>query len=211
MRYYKIPEETIRRLPLYWRTINLMSSMGHTRISSKILAKLSHVNPWQIRKDLSYFGAFGTRGVGYDTIKLSAKIGAILRLKGTQKAALVGVGNLGMALLKYSGFSSYSFEISAAFDNNPQKIGKTINKVTIENILDLCKLKSRKIHFGIIAVPLIEAQEIADKLVDAGVCGILNFAPLTLKVPKKVTLINIDIALDLARLPYYMPANFSCK
>ncbi len=206
MRYYKIPDETIRRLPLYWRAINLMSDKGQKRASSQILADNTNINPWQIRKDLSYFGAFGTRGVGYDTRKLLDKISSILRLNDTQKAALVGVGNLGIALLKYPGFKLYGFDIIAAFDKNRQKIGKTVNNVTVENISRLKRLKNSEIYIGIIAVPWIEAQDIAGKLIDAGVCGILNFAPVTLKVPKKVTIINIDIALDLARLPYYMPA-----
>jgi redox-sensing transcriptional repressor len=194
---------------LYWRAVNLMSARGHIRISSMMLADISHINPWQIRKNLSYFGAFGTRGVGYDTDKLREKIGDILSLNGTQKAVLVGVGNLGIALLKYPGFKLYGFDIVAAFDNDKHKIGQTVNGITVQNTSKLCGLRERKIYIGIIAVPHTEAQYIARKLIDMGVCGLLNFAPLTLKVPKRVTIINIDIALDLARLPYYMPAKLA--
>ena len=206
MRYHKIPDETVKRLPLYWRTLKFMSAQGDTHVSSKKLADISHINPWQIRKDLSYFGALGVRGIGYETKKLSQKIGDILRLNGTQKAALIGVGNLGQALLKYSGFKSYGLDIIAAFDKHPQKIGKTVNQITVDNISKLHELKRSKIHIGIITVPEAQAQEVAVELVNVGVCGILNFAPLHLDLPKKVTVINIDIALDLALLPYYMPA-----
>jgi redox-sensing transcriptional repressor len=211
MRYHKIPDETVKRLPLYWRALKFMSAQGETHISSQKLSDISHINPWQIRKDLSYFGALGVRGIGYKTKKLSEKIGDILRLNGTQKAALVGVGNLGQALLKYSGFKSYGLEIIAAFDKNHKTIGKTINQVTIDNISKLRELKRSKIHIGIITVPEAEAQEVAVELVNAGVCGILNFAPLYLDLPKNVTVINIDIALDLALLPYYMPAKLVAR
>ncbi len=207
MRYHKIPDETVKRLPLYWRALKLMSARGDIHVSSQKLADISHINPWQIRKDLSYFGALGVRGIGYETKKLSETIGDILRLNGTQKAALVGVGNLGQALLKYSGSKSFGLDIIAAFDKHPQRIGKTVNQVKIDNISKLRELKRRKIHIGILTVPEAQAQEVAVELVNVGVCGILNFAPLHLDLPKKVTVINIDIALDLALLPYYMPAN----
>ena len=211
MRYHKIPDETVKRLPIYWRALKFISARGGTHISSQKLADISHINPWQIRKDLSYFGALGVRGIGYETKKLSQKIGDILRLNGIQKAALIGVGNLGQALLKYSGFKSYGLDIIAAFDKHPQRIGKTINQVKIDNISKLNELKRSKIHIGILTVPEAQAQEVALKLVDVGVCGILNFAPLHLDLPKKITVINIDIALDLALLPYYMPANLVSK
>ena len=191
---------------MYWRAVSTISSKGHKRISSEMLADITYINPWQIRKDLSFFGAFGTRGVGYETEVLREKIGDILKLNNTQKAALVGVGNLGIALLKYSGFKLYGFEIAAAFDNDSHKIGQTVNGITVESISKLSGLRQRKIFIGIIAVPYTMAQQIAEKLIDNGVCGLLNFAPLALQVPKTVTIINIDIALDLARLPYYMPA-----
>ena len=174
-----------------------------------MLADIANINPWQIRKDLSYFGAFGTRGIGYDTEILQEKIGGILRLNNTQKAVLVGVGNLGIALLKYSGFKLYGFDIVAAFDKDKTKIGQSINGITVESISKLSRLRDRRIYIGIIAVPYAEAQQIAAKLIAKGVCGLLNFAPMMLKVPKRVTIINIDIALDLARLPYYMPARLT--
>lgn len=206
MRYHKIPDETVRRLPIYLRGILNLSEQGHKSISSKRLAEYLGVTPWQIRKDFSYFGDFGTPGVGYDTENLARQISKILKLDPGHNAALIGVGNLGSALLAYDGFAKYGFNIKAAFDKDPQKIGKKKNNVTIENISKISSLKKRNMDLGIIATPADAAQEIADALVKAGVRGILNFSPLRVTVPKKVKVISIDIAMDLARLPYYMPA-----
>lgn len=206
MRYHKIPDETVRRLPVYLRGVLSLSEQGRKSVSSSYLAKLLGTTPWQIRKDFSYFGDFGTPGVGYDTENLARQISKILKLNCGHNAALVGVGNLGSALLAYGGFAIYGFDITAAFDKNPKKIGKKKNDVTIENISKISSLKKRDVHLGIIAVPGEAAQETADALVKAGVMGILNFSPRRITVPKKVKVISIDIAMDLARLPYYMPA-----
>ncbi len=207
MRYHKIPDETIRRLPVYLRGLLYLSGEGWQNVSSRDLADFLSVNPWQIRKDFSYFGDFGTRGIGYDIKTLVRQIGKILKLDAGHKAALVGVGNLGSAVLAYPGFRIYGFDIVAAFDADRKKIGKKIKCVTVEDISKLRDLKRKKIDLGIIAVPQEAAQEVADALVKAGVKGILNFAPCYLTVPKKIKVITIDIAMDLARLPYYMPAS----
>ena len=207
MRYHKIPDETVRRLPVYLRGLLFTSEQGGENISSKNLAGLVGVNSWQVRKDFSYFGDFGTRGVGYDVIKLAKQIKKILKLDIARKAALVGVGNLGSALLAYHGFAAYGFDIAFAFDANPKKVGRKIKNVVIEDISNLRTLKRRRITLGIIAVPQKAAQETADKLVNAGIKGILNFSPCYIAVPKRVKVITIDIAMDLARLPYYMPAS----
>jgi redox-sensing transcriptional repressor len=169
------------------------------------MADFLGVNPWQIRKDFSYFGEFGTPGVGYKIEKLTKEIGEILKLHVVWKAALVGAGNLGSAVLAYPGFKIYGFNIAAAFDVNPKKIGKKIGNVVIKDVSNLQTLKKRKINLAIIAVPRNAAQQTADALVKAGVKGILNFSPCYITVPKKVKVITIDIAMDLARLPYYMP------
>jgi redox-sensing transcriptional repressor len=205
MRYHKIPNETVRRLPVYLRGILLSAAQGAKSISSRDLAEFLGLTPWQIRKDFSYFGDFGTRGVGYDIGHLAKQIKKILRLDIINKAALVGVGNLGEALLAYPGFGIYGLNIAAAFDNDPEKIGKKVNSITVEDPDSLKMLKKRKITLGIVAVPRHAAQETADALVEAGVKGILNFAPCRVTVPKKVKVITIDIAMDLARLPYYIP------
>jgi len=206
MRYFKVPDETVRRLPMYLRGLLLSSEQGRESISSGDLADILGVNSSQIRKDFSYFGELGTRGVGYNIEKLSKHIKKILRLDVVQKAALVGVGNLGSVILAYPGFRVYGFDIAAVFDINPKKVGKKIKGITVEHVSNLWKLKKRKISVSIIAVPRDAAQQTADSLVKAGVRGILNFSPCYIVVPKKVKVITIDIAMDLARLPYYMPA-----
>ena len=211
MRYHKIPAETIRRLPLYLRELQLVIKEGRNNIrSSEFAADLGISSP-QIRKDFSYFGGFGTPGVGYDAKKLLCQLRDILKLRSTHKTALVGAGDLGSALLGYSGFSQLGFEIAAVFDVNPKKVGRTQNSVTVEDISKLNTLKRKGIRIAIIAVPPKAAQQTADKLVEVGVVGILNFAPCYLTVPKKVKVINIDIAMDIARLPYYLPRNLADK
>ena len=205
MRYHKIPDETVRRLPLYLRGLLFLLEQNQQNISSRDMADFLGVNHWQIRKDFSYFGEFGTPGVGYKIEKLAKEIKKILKLYIVRKAALVGVGNLGSAVLAYPGFKIYGFDIAAAFDVNPKKIGKKIGNVVIEDVSNLQTLKKRKINLAIIAVSRDAAQQTADALVKAGVKGILNFSPCYITVPKKVKVITIDIAMDLARLPYYMP------
>jgi len=175
-------------------------------VSSQNLADFTSVNPAQIRKDFSYFGDFGTRGIGYDIKTLTKEIKKILRLDVIHKVALVGVGNLGSALLAYPGFAVYGLHIAAAFDNDPRKIGKKVKGITIENVSNLNVLKKRNVGIGIITVPQDAAQKTADAMVGADVRGILNFSPCYITVPKKVKIITIDIAMDLACLSYYMPA-----
>ncbi len=207
MRYRKIPDETIRRLPVYLRGLMLLLEEGQKSVSSQNLAGFLGVNAWQIRKDFSYFGAFGTPGVGYDIERLVKQVKKILKLDIIKKAALVGVGNLGSAVLAYPGFRIYDFRVAAAFDSDPKKIGRKKGNLTIEDTSKLRTLKRRRISLAIIAVPREAAQQTADALVKAGVRGILNFSPCHITVPKKVKVITIDIAMDLARLPYYMPTN----
>jgi redox-sensing transcriptional repressor len=206
MRYSRIPNETIRRLPVYLRGLLFLSEQGQPSISSEKLADFIGTNPGQIRKDFSHFGNFGRRGVGYNIEKLAKEIKRILKLNIDQKAALIGVGNLGSAILAYPGFGIYGFNVAVAFDIDPKKVGRKIKNIEIENISKIQTLKRRKIKLAIIAVPRDAAQETSDSLVKAGIKGILNFSPCYITVPKKVKVITIDIAMDLARLPYYMPA-----
>lgn len=207
MRYHKIPDETVRRLPVYLRGAIHLSQQGIENVSSRGLAGVLGIKPWQIRKDFSYFGDFGTPGVGYHVDSLIKQIKRILRLDTEPRAVLVGVGNLGSALLAFPGFSLYGFEIGAAFDVDRRKIGRRRSGLMIEDVAQLSKLRRRRIDLGIIAVPEEAAQEIADDLVGAGIRGILNFSPRYIAVPKRVKVITIDIAMDLARLPYYMPSS----
>ncbi len=192
---------------MYLRGLLIFSEQGLENVSSQKLSELLRISPPQIRKDLSYFGAFGIPGVGYDTAKLAKQIRGILRIDTPNKTALVGLGNIGSALLKYPGFGGYGLEICAVFDKDPNKIGKTVKKVEVEDVSKLSTLRKKGIVLGIIAVPADAAQEVANGLVEAGIRGILNFAPYYLDVPKKVKVISIDIAMDLARLPYYLPAS----
>jgi len=205
MKYRKVPDETIRRLPIYLRALTFSKALSKERMSSRDLAEFVGVNSWQIRKDFSYFGDFGTPGVGYNIEKLSVQIKRILKLDVAKRAALVGVGNLGLAVLAYPGFKMYSFNIAAAFDINPKKIGRKISNIAIEDISKISTLKKRGISIAIITVPRDAAQSTAEALLKAGVKGILNFSPCYITVPRKVKVITIDIAMDLARLPYYMP------
>lgn len=204
MDFRKIPNETIRRLPIYLRGLKLLCKQGINNISSLKLGEFVDVNSWQVRKDFSYFGSFGTPGVGYDVTKLVRQINKILKLDVVQKMALVGLGNLGSAIQAYGGFSIYEFEIAAIFDIDPEKVGTKTNNIVVENVSRIKLLKKRKIDLSIVAVPSSSAQGVVDALVKAGVKGILNFAPCYLKAPKKVKIINIDIASDLACLPYYI-------
>ena len=184
----------------------MSAGQGLDHISSQSLAEFVGVKSWQIRKDFSYFGDFGTPGVGYHIEKLARQIKKILRLDAVRKAALVGVGDLGSALLAYPGFRTYGLDIVAAFDVDPEKIGATISGVEIEELAKITELRDRGITLAIVAVPRAAAQFTVDKLVAVGVRGVLNFAPCKLAAPKRVKVITLDIAMELARLPYYMPA-----
>ncbi len=207
MRYHKIPDETVRRLPVYLRGAIHLSKKGVENVSSAGLAGLLGLKPWLIRKDFSYFGDFGTPGVGYRLDSLIKEINKILRLDTGPKAVLVGVGNLGSALLAFPGFKMYGFEIAAAFDADKRKIGRIKSGVPIQDVAQLARIRRRRIDLGIVAVPEGPAQEVTDALVAAGIRGILNFSPRYIAVPKRVKVITIDIAMDLARLPYYMPSS----
>lgn len=205
MRYHKIPDETVRRLPIYLRGLMFSAEKGQDHISSQALADFVGVNSWQIRKDFSYFGDFGTPGVGYNIANLRKEIKKILRLDIVKKAALVGVGDLGSALLAYPGFGAYGLNIIAAFDADPEKIGTKVSGIEIEDVSRLDELKTRGIKLAIVAVPRTAAQEIVDKLIETGIWGILNFAPCKIEAPSGVKVVTLDIAMELAGLPYYMP------
>jgi redox-sensing transcriptional repressor len=204
MKSKKIPDEAVRRLPIYLRGLLSLSEQGDKNISSKRLADVLGVNHCQIRKDLSYFGGFGTPGIGYNIEKLKRQIKNILKLGMSHKAALVGVGNLGSAVLKYQGFGMFGFDIVAAFDNDPKKIGRRVGNIAIDDVSNIQSLRLKKVEIGIITVPCEAAQETFNNLVAAGVKGILSFSPCYKTGRQKVKVITIDIAMDLARLPYYI-------
>ena len=200
-----IPEATIRRLPLYLRTLNRLHNEGQTNLSSKSLAEIMDVKPAQIRKDFSYFGVFGTRGKGYKVERLIDEIRSILKLQDTLKIALVGVGNIGSALLSYPGFDARGFKIKLAFDKDPQLIGKSIGGVKISDIEKMEELiRKHQIKLAIIAVPSASAEIVAKRLAKAEIKGILNFAPINLDLDEEVKVTQVDISLELERLSYYL-------
>jgi redox-sensing transcriptional repressor len=204
MRYAKIPDQTIRRLPLYLRALFFVTEQGLSEVSSKDLAQYVGVHAWQVRKDFSFFGEFGRPGVGYRVSLLTEQIKTILRLDTEQKAVLVGVGNLGAAVLSFSGFKKYNLEIVAAFDADLTKIGQCANGVEVMEIGHFNVLSELGVTLAIVTVPGEVAQDMVDQLVDVGIKGILNFTSCRLIVPDHVRVTNIDIGMDLASLPYYI-------
>lgn len=204
MRNAKIPEAAIKRLPVYLRILGDLMAEEVEIVSSADLAGRTGFSPEQIRKDLAYFGAFGTRGVGYDTEVLSRRIRRILGLHKGVNAALVGAGNLGTALARYSLTKHKDVRIVGIFDNDWDKIGKEIQGVEIRPLEDLPQFcKDQSVRIGIITVPVSEAQKVADVLVRAGAEAILNFSPTKLKVPPGIYVQNIDLTIELQSLAYY--------
>ena len=205
MKTEKISETVVRRLPIYLRFLKELNSKNIQTISSKDLGRKLNLNPAQIRKDLAYFGEFGKKGIGYDVPYLIDKIRQILKLNQTIHVALVGAGNLGHALCNYNTYLKENMKITAVFDNNPQKIGKAINNLTVLPMSSLADVvKEQKIRVGIITVPALEAQTVADQFVEAGVEAILNFAPVIIRVPSHVRIHHADFTAELHSLAYYL-------
>lgn len=200
-----ISKATVDRLPLYFRTLRLAQDEGIDIISSDELGRRLGITPEQIRKDLASFGQFGKKGVGYYVNELKRNVGEILGLNNHWNIAVVGIGHLGAALANYQNFVSLGFNLVALFDQDPKVIGKTVNHVTVEDIRNVKEIvKERKIQIGIIAVPAAFAQGVADKLVDAGIKGIWNFAPIKMEVPDSMHIINEDLSIGLSSLSYYI-------
>ena len=201
----KIPVTTVNRMSLYLRIFSQIEKSGTETISSRELADLSGMNPAQVRKDLAYFGQFGRRGVGYAVASLKKQIRSILGLDRDWKAAIIGAGRLGQALMMYSGFGDYNFEVVAAFDTDPDKIGWELEGIAIHDLADLAaKARSRRIDIAIICVPAGAAQDVANKVVQSNIPAILNFAPAYLQVPRGVLLRNVDFASELEALAYFL-------
>jgi redox-sensing transcriptional repressor len=197
----KIPELAVPRLSQYYRA--LIEPEGRDVISSEEMAAQTGYSAAQIRKDLTYFGQFGTPGRGYNVDDLRRSLQHILGIDKDWNLALVGAGNLGAALLGYKGLRRPGFRLVAGFDKDPEKIGQTIEGVPILSLDSLEeKVRSESIRMAILTVPQGSAQDVADLLVKAGIRAILNFAPVRLKVPDHVTLHNIDVAVELERLSF---------
>ena len=199
-----IPDATVSRLPIYLRSLVELVSKGQVTVSSARLAELAGVNAAKVRKDLSYLGTYGVRGVGYDVEYLLGQVGEALGLDVEAPVVIVGMGNLGQALAHYGGFSSRGFPIVALVDASPDKVGQVIEGIAISHIDALPELVDRlQISVGIISTPAGAAQDVADALVDAGVRSILTFAPTILQVPDSVPLRKVDVATELQILSYY--------
>ena len=200
-----VPEVVIRRLPLYVRVLTQFSSHGSAVISSEQLGLQLHMTPAQIRKDLSYFGRFGKQGSGYDVTMLEQQLRSILGLDRAWNAAVIGMGRLGRAVVSYPGFAPEGFNILAAFDINNDIVGQTISGLRVRSISQLATaVKKLDIKIGIVSVPIDHAQEVIDALVKSGIKSILNYAPLSPKVPDSVNVNSIDPVLSLQSMTYYM-------
>ncbi|WMT42725.1 redox-sensing transcriptional repressor Rex [Paenibacillus sp. D2_2] len=205
MKSEKISDAVVRRLPVYLRFLNELSHREVLTVSSQELGQKLDLNPAQIRKDLAYFGDFGRKGIGYDVSYLIEKIRQILNLDQQINVALVGAGNLGQALSNYNTYVKDNMRIIAVFDASPNKIGKKVNDITIQPIEELEQtVRDKHIQIGIITVPDVEAQRVADQLVAAGIGAILNFAPTIIKVPSDVRIHAADFTTDLISLAYYL-------
>ncbi len=200
----KIPEATVARLPLYLRSLLEGQHAGLATISSERLAELAGVNAAKVRKDLSYLGSYGTRGVGYDVDYLLFQMSRELGLTQDWPVAIVGIGNLGQALANYGGFGDRGFPVAALCDADPSVIGTRVHDVLVRSIDDLPAIvDEHHIAIGIIATPAAAAQEVADRLAAAGVPSILNFAPTIISVPPEVSLRKVDLAVELQILSFY--------
>lgn len=199
----KISESTIHRLSIYYRALVILENENYKTISSKELASREKLTPAQVRKDLSFFGSFGTRGLGYPVIELRNRIGEILGLNRLWNVALIGVGNIGSALVSYKEFAKQGFNIKLVFDNDQRKIGSNHKGITVSDIREFKKLATcEKIDMVIVAVPASAAQAIADDVVAAGIKAILNFAPINLRLPDDVVFINQNMCIELEHLSF---------
>jgi redox-sensing transcriptional repressor len=199
----RIPEATVARLPVYLRILYDLAADRVTSVSSERLAELAGVNAAKVRKDLSYLGSYGTRGVGYEVDYLTYQMSRELGLTHDWPVVIVGAGNLGQALANYAGFDERGFPVAAVVDIDPAKVGTTIGRVSVRHIDDLPELVVAGQAIGVIATPAGAAQDAADRLVGAGVTAILNFAPQILVVPRGVSVRKVDLAVELQILSFY--------
>ena len=201
----EIPRKTIYRLSVYLRCLARLKENNIQTVSSEALAKVAGVKSTQLRKDLAYFGQFGTRGLGYDVAELSKKISDELGTTSLQPVILVGVGNLGLALLSYRGFGQEGFEIIAGFDVDPKrKRDKRIPQpiLGMEHLAGF--IQENRVKMAILTVPAAVAQEVANTLVQSGITGILNFSPIVLSIPEEVMVNNVNLAIELENLSYFI-------
>jgi redox-sensing transcriptional repressor len=201
----EIPDIVVGRLPVYLRALSRMFNEGQQITSSKELGERLGISSAQIRKDLSHFGEFGKQGTGYQIEYLIQQLQRILKVGDEWEVALVGVGDLGHALANYNGFANRGFRITALFDNNPEVIGTAVNGLTVLDAANLVQeIQARNLKIAMLAVPADKAQAVAGQLVEAGIEGILNYAPINLTVPKRVRVQYIDPVIHLQRMTFYL-------
>ncbi|PYK96222.1 MAG: redox-sensing transcriptional repressor Rex [Verrucomicrobia bacterium] len=201
----EIPRKAIYRLSVYLRCLHRLKANAIRTVSSDALAAAAGVKPTQLRKDLTYFGQFGTRGLGYDVEQLARMITDLLGTNSLQPVILAGVGNLGLALLSYRGFEQEGFEIVAAFDVDPDRRREKPVAQPIHGMDRLAGfVRERGVRMAILTVPAVVAQEVANQLVEAGITGILNFSPIVLQVPEEVMVNNVNLAIELENLSYFI-------
>jgi redox-sensing transcriptional repressor len=199
-----IPEATVARLPVYLRSLLEVAEQKTATISSERLADMAGVNAAKVRKDLSYLGSYGTRGVGYDVEYLLYQISRQLGLTQDWPVVIIGIGNLGHALANYRGFAARGFRVVGLFDSDPRKVGERLGDREVFAMSDLVEVvKGENVAIGVIATPAGVAQEVADQLVDSGVTSILNFAPAVLSVPPHVSIRKVDLSIELQILSFY--------
>jgi redox-sensing transcriptional repressor len=199
-----IPEATVSRLPVYLRALVDLAGSSTTTVSSEALAEAAGVNSAKVRKDLSHLGSYGTRGVGYDVAYLIHQIRRELGLTQHWSIVIVGIGNLGQALANYRGFVERGFDVAALIDADPEKIGATIDGHVVRSLEDLPYLVAEHdIAIGVIATPASAVQDVADRMVAAGIRSILNFAPAMISVPPGVSVRKVDLAVELQILAFY--------
>jgi len=206
MKTDRVSEFTINRLSIYLRCLNLLAASGVTTTSSQVLARQFQLNSAQIRKDLTYFGEFGVRGVGYNVAELRKHLSKILGLGELHRVGIVGAGNLGMALANYRGFDPQYFRVVALFDKDLSRVGETSRSgVFVFHIKDLKPIVAREnISIGVICVPAEEAQGVLDLFTDAGITAVLNFAPVRLNAETGVKLKTMDLAISFESLSYFL-------
>ena len=205
-----IPEATVARLAVYLRALGDLATTGSETVASEDLAAVAGVNSAKLRKDLSFIGAGGTRGVGYVVTRLVEAIERVLGLTQRHAVALVGVGNLGHALAGYSGFAGRGFPLCALFDVDPDLVGIHINGILVEHIGRIAEVCLRDgVTIGVIATPGTAAQAVCDQLVGAGVRSILNFAPVVLQVPEEVEVRKVDLAVEMQILSFHVARRHS--
>ena len=201
----EVPEVVVSRLPMYVRALTQLRLEGSRVVSSQELGSRLQMTPAQIRKDLSYFGRFGKQGRGYNVGSLASELRMILGLDRDWRACLVGVGRLGRAIISYPGFAPQGFSIVAAFDGAPSQIGTNVGSLKVQAMEELAEtVQDQNIIIGIVAVPAEQAQPVIDQLVEAGIFGVLNYAPTAPRIPDNVVMRNIDPVLSLQSMTYYL-------